>query len=118
MGTYNIAYCRNRHRKDSVLTADRSASLAKSRNDHFLHIQIIHTHRYGKNIPDGIHCTYLMEMYLICRYIMGFRLCCGKNSEDFFRIRSGTVCHVCMINDCHDLVESAMLMVMMSVMGM
>ena len=67
-----------------MLTADRSASLAKSRNDHFLHIQIIHTHRYGKNIHDGIHCTYLMEMYLICRYIMAFASAAARIVKIFF----------------------------------
>ena len=118
MSTYNITYRRYRHRKDSVLTANRSATLTKSWNDHFLHIQIIHTDCNGKNVHNGIHRSYFVKMHHIFRYIMGFRLRMGQNGKDFFRIGSRTVCHICMVNDLHDLIKATVFVVMVTVVGM
>ena len=118
ISTYNITYRRYRHRKDPVLTANRSATLTKSWNDHFLHIQIIHTDCNRKNIHNGIHCTHFMEMDLIHRYIMGFFFCLGKNLKNPFSIGFCTICHICMVDNLHDLVKATVFMVMVSVVGM
>ena len=117
MSTYNITYRRYRYRKDSVLTANRSATLTKSWNDHFLHIQIIHTDRSRKNIHNGIHCTHFMEMDLIHRYIMGFRFCLGKNLKNSFSIGFCTICHICVVDNLHDLVKATVLVMMVSMPG-
>ena len=101
-----------------MLATDGSASLAKSRNDHFLHIQIIHTDCNGKNIHNGIHRSYFVKMYHIFRYVMGFRLRMGQDGKDFFRIGSRAVCHICMVNDLHDLIKATVFMMMVPMMGM
>ena len=59
-----------------------------------------------------------MEMDLIHRYIMGFCFCLGKNLKNPFSIGFCTICHICMVDNLHDLVKATVFMVMVSVVGM
>ena len=58
-----------------------------------------------------------MEMDLIHRYIMGFRFCLGKNLKNPFSIGFCTICHICVVDNLHDLVKATVLVMMVSMPG-
>ena len=80
---------RHRHGDDAVLAANRTAAVHQPRDEHAIDPQIVEEHRCGHDVHDGIDSADLVEMDLVKRYAVGFRLGMRKNIHDAVRKRFG-----------------------------
>ena len=62
MSRRNICHCRHRHRQNSMLAANGSATLTDFRHNDFLDPQIIKAYSHRYNIYNRIHCPNFMKM--------------------------------------------------------
>ena len=108
----DIRHRRNRNRKDPVLAAHSSRSLAEFRHDHFRDFQIVQTNCCRGHIHDGIHSSHLVKMHLIHRYAVGFCLRRGQDLKNRQGDPLRSVCHGRRQKDLPDLFHSPVLMVM------
>ena len=109
---HDIRHRRNRDRKDPVLAAHSSRSLAEFRHDHFRDVQIVQTDGCRGHIYDGIHSSHLVKMHLIHRYAVGFCLRRGKDLKNRKGNLLRSVCHGRRQKDLPDLFHSSVFMVM------
>ena len=109
---HDIRHRRNRNRKDPVLAAHSSRSLAEFRHDHFRDVQIVQTNCCRGHVHDGIHSSHLVKMHLIHRYSVGFCLCRGKNLKNRQSNPLRSVCHERRQKDLPDFFHSPVRMVM------
>lgn len=80
---------RHRHRNDAVLTANGAAPVYQLRHEHAIDTQIVEEHRRGHDVYDGVDSADLVEMDLVERHAVGFRLSMRKNIHDAVRKRFG-----------------------------
>ena len=55
MGRYDIGNCRNRDRKESMLTADHSMSFCQFPDHNILDSKIVQSNRCSDNIHNGVY---------------------------------------------------------------
>ena len=79
----------HRHRDNAVLTANGAAPVYQLRHEHAIDHQIVEEHRCGHDVYDGVDSADLVEMDLVERHAVGFRLGMRKNIHDAARKRFG-----------------------------
>ena len=75
MSRYDIGNCRNRDRKESMLTPDHSMSFCQFLDHNILDSKIIQTNCRSDDIHDGIYSSNLMEMDIFQSCTMRFGFC-------------------------------------------
>ena len=99
-----------------MLAAHSAAALAQLRHNYVFHTQAIGTHSNRHNIHDRINRTNLMEMHCILLHSMRLCLSIRNNIKNFQRQCLGCSTHIRSINNRNNLLQTAVLMVMMMLM--
>ena len=98
-----------------MLTANGAAPVYQLRHEHAIDAQIIEEHRCGHDVHDGVDSADLVEMDLVKRHAVGFRLGMRKHIHDAVRKRFGAFGKRARIDHRIDIGRAAVL-VMMTVM--
>ena len=99
-----------------MLAADSTAALAQLRYNNVFNAQAVGTHSNRYNINDGINRANLMEMHCILLHSMCFSLGIRNNIKNLQRQFLGCSTHIRSINNRNNLLQTAVLMVMMMLM--
>ena len=99
-----------------MLAADSTAALAQLRYNYVFNAQAIGTHSNRHNINNRINRANLMEMHCILLHSMRLCLSIRNNIKNLQRQFLGYGTHIRSINNRNNLLQTAVLMVMMMLM--
>ena len=99
-----------------MLAANGASALGEAGDDNIRDPHAVKGDRRSNDIYDGVDGADFMEMHLFQRHVMGERLCFRYDMEHLARQCFRRVCHVCRVDDAHDLCQMASVVVMLMVM--
>ena len=99
-----------------MLAAVSTAALAQLRHNYVFNTKSVGTHSNRHNINDGINRANLMEMHCILLHCMRLCLSIRNNIKNLQRQFLGCSTHIRSINNRNNLLQTAVLMVMMMLM--